>query len=245
MKPIAIFRFSPEDGPGYFASFLDRHSIPWTLFKLDEGAIWDRDLDDYAGFVFMGGPMSVNDRLPYFPALEDLIRRAIDKDLPCVGHCLGGQLMAKALGGRVTPNRVKEIGWNAVDAIDTPMANDWLGKDASSFTTFQWHGETFSIPPGATRILTSSACENQAFVIGKSLAMQCHIEMTPDMVEDWSHDWAAENADPTLPSIQTPERMLSATDANMPGLRQLADRLYARWLEGAYGKLRTTRVGRA
>lgn len=188
--------------------------------------------------------MSVNDPLPYFPALEDLIRRAIDKDLPCIGHCLGGQLMAKALGGKVTPNMVKEIGWNAVDAIDTPLADQWLGREVR-FTTFQWHGETFSIPPGAARILTSSACENQAFVIGKSLAMQCHIEMTPDMIEDWSHDWAAEKADPTLPSIQTPERMLSATDANMPRLRQLADQLYARWLEGAYGKLRTKRVGGA
>ena len=104
-------------------------------------------------------------------------------------------------------------------------------------TTFQWHGETFSIPAGAERILTSHACENQAFVIGKSLGMQCHTEMTPEMVEDWCQDWAAENADPSLPSIQTPEEMLAAMRNNIPGLNRLADRLYAKWLQGVYPHL--------
>jgi GMP synthase-like glutamine amidotransferase len=140
--------------------------------------------------------------------------------------------MAKALGGKVTANHVKEIGWNVVDAINTPDAQRWLGLNAFRFTTFQWHGETFSVPVGAARILTSAACENQAFVIGKSLAMQCHTEMTPEMIEDWSHDWAAENVDPTLPGIQTPAEMLSATSDNIPRMRRLADQLYTRWLEG-------------
>ncbi len=193
--------------------------------------------DDYAGFVFMGGPMSVNDDLPWITAIMNLIRHAVTQDQPCLGHCLGGQLMSKAVGGNVTGNRVKEIGWNKVQAIDSALARAWLGKDASSLTTFQWHGETFSIPAGAERILTSDACENQAFVIGKSLGMQCHTEMTPEMVEDWCQDWAAENADATLASIQTPEEMLAATRNNIPILNRLADRLYAKWLEGVYPQM--------
>ena len=241
MKPIAIFRFSNEDGPGYFASFLDLHSVPWMLFKLDEGITLPEAVDGFAGLVFMGGPMSVNDTavLPWLNPIVGLIRHAIEKDQPCLGHCLGGQLMAKALGGSVTTNPVKEIGWNEVRTTNSPMARTWLGEDASSLITFQWHGETFSIPVGAERILTSTACENQAFVIGKSLAMQCHTEMTPEMIKEWCEDWEDEHADAALPSVQTPGEMLRATTANMPGLNRLADRLYAKWLEGVYGAKKT------
>ena len=218
--------------------------MPWTLFKLDEGAPVPNNPDEYAGFVFMGGPMSVNDDLPWIAAIVNLIRHAIMQDQPCLGHCLGGQLMSKAMGGEVISNRVKEIGWNNVQAIDSALARAWLGKDVFTITTFQWHGETFSIPAGAERILTSDVCENQAFVIGKSLGMQCHTEMTPEMVQDWCQDWAAENADPTLASIQTPEEMLAATRNNIPGLNRLADRLYTKWLEGVYPRLAADGINR-
>jgi GMP synthase-like glutamine amidotransferase len=233
MKPIAIFRFSIEDGPGYFASFLARHTVPWQLFKIDEGeALPSSALDRYAGCVFMGGPMSVNDDLPWIMPVLELIRNAVDRDLPCLGHCLGGQLMSRALGGTVTVNHVKEIGWNEMQAVETTAARDWLGENAATLTTFQWHGETFSIPSGATRILTSKACVNQAFVLGKSLALQCHIEMTAEMVADWCGDWQKEEADPSLASIQTPSEMLAETAVNLPRLNHLADQLYTRWLEG-------------
>ena len=211
--------------------------MAWQLFKLDEGEPLPIDPQKYSGFVFMGGPMSVNDNLPWSAPTMELIRTAIERDQPCLGHCLGGQLMCKALGGKVTGNPVKEIGWNKVEAIESPVARLWLGDDASSLTTFQWHGETFSIPDGAERILTSDACLNQAFVIGNSLGMQCHIEMTAEMVVDWCQDWAAENADPALPSIQTPEEMLSATRHNIVSLNRLADRLYGKWLSGVYPQL--------
>ncbi len=189
-------------------------------------------LDDYAGLVLMGGPMSANDDLLWIPPVLDLIRDAVNRDLPCLGHCLGGQLMSRALGGTVSVNHVKEIGWNEIRAVNSPAFRDWLGAGESSATTFQWHGDTFSIPSGATRIFTSDACENQAFVLGKSLALQCHIEMTAEMVADWCQDWAGENADPTLPSIQTPAAMLAANGVNLPRLNRLAEQLYTRWLAG-------------
>jgi GMP synthase-like glutamine amidotransferase len=234
VKPIAIFRFSPEDGPGYFASFLDRHAVSWTLFNLDEGAAVPENTTDYAGLVFMGGPMSVHDSLPWIPPILQLVRNAISKDQPCLGHCLGGQLMSIALGGNVTQCKVKEIGWNKIKAIDSVVARNWLGESPRQLTTFQWHNETFSIPSGAERILTGDACTNQAFVIGKSLAMQCHTEMMPEMIEDWCQDWAMENADPMLASIQTPAAMLAAMKVNIPKLNSLADQLYSKWLEGVY-----------
>ena len=239
VKPVAIFRFSKEDGPGYFASFLDRHQVPWTLFKLDEDDLLPENGNAYTGLVFMGGPMSANDDLPWIAPILKLIRRAIDNDQPCLGHCLGGQLMSKALGGEVTRNAMKEIGWNQVLSASSPIASAWLGDDPAGLTTFQWHGETFSIPAGAERILTSAACANQAFVIGKSLAMQCHVEMTPAMIENWCADWASENADPALPSVQTPDEIRAALATNILALNQLADRLYAKWLDGVVERAST------
>lgn len=232
MKPVAIFRFSPTEGPGYFATFLDRHRLPWREFKIDAGEAVPRNLDDFAAFVFMGGPMSVNDDLPWIPPILELIRAAIKREQPCLGHCLGGQLIAKAQGGAVTKNPVKEIGWQPVRVEDSDTAQAWLPNMPRDWTTFQWHGETFTIPPGAERILTGAACTNQAYVIGNSLGMQCHVEMTPAMIESWCRDWAKENADPALPSVQRPEEMLAAMDGNLRTLHAVADTLYSKWIKG-------------
>lgn len=227
MKPIAIFRHSSGEGPGYFATFLERHGIPTQLILIDEGEAAPASCTDYAGLCFMGGPMSVNDDLPWLPPLFALIREAADKGVPVIGHCLGGQLMSKALGGAVTKNPVKEIGWGGVEAAD-PEATDWLG-DLQRFEAFHWHGETFSIPPGATRILKSAYCENQAFVMGPHLGMQCHVEMTEAMIRLWCRQWADECAAPSA-SVLTPEQMNERIDERLAAMRVAADRLYTRWI---------------
>lgn len=234
-KHVAIFRFSPGEGAGYFQTYLDQHKISWQLFQLDRGDPVPIELEQFSGFVFMGGPMSVNDPLPWIPPILDLIRQAMARGQPCLGHCLGGQLISKALGGVVTKNPVKEIGWNPVRVEDNAEARRWLGDelvDRRDFTTFQWHGETFTIPPGATRILTGDVCRNQAYVIGNSLGMQCHVEMTPQMIQTWCRDWESEHVDPNLPSIETPEEMMAEMHANLAQLNAVADRLYGTWCEG-------------
>lgn len=229
MKPIAIFRHSSGEGPGYFATFLDRHGLPWDLICIDAGVPPPPTFAGFSGLCFMGGPMSVNDDLPWLPPLFALIRGAVAAGVPVIGHCLGGQLMSKALGGRVTKNPVKEIGWGVVESAD-PLARDWLG-DIENFEAFHWHGETFSIPPGATRILKSAYCANQAFVMGPHLGMQCHVEMTEAMIRLWCRQWADECAVPSA-SVLTPEQMNERTDARLTAMRHAADRLYTRWIAG-------------
>ena len=110
MNPVAIFRHAPTEGPGYFATYLDRQAVPWRLLKLDAGEVVPADPRMFAGLVFMGGPMSVNDDLPWIAPVLRLIRDGVDADVPVLGHCLGGQLMSKALGGAVSRNPIKEIG---------------------------------------------------------------------------------------------------------------------------------------
>ena len=99
MRPIAIFRYSPSEGPGYFSDYLEARGRPWRIVRIDQGEGVPDDPRAFAGLVLMGGPMSVNDDLPWIPGTLELVRRAVDTGVPCLGHCLGGQLISKALGG--------------------------------------------------------------------------------------------------------------------------------------------------
>ena len=100
MKPVVIFRHVAIEGPGYLADFLDARHIPWQLVRIDEGDALPLSVREYSGVALMGGPMSVNDDLPWIPPLLALVREAVEADIPVLGHCLGGQLMAKAMGGK-------------------------------------------------------------------------------------------------------------------------------------------------
>jgi len=232
MKPVAIFRASPTEGPGYFATYLERHSIPWQLVRLDSGERVPRDARKYSGLVFMGGPMSVNDDLPWIAPTLELARDAVRKDVPLLGHCLGGQLISKALGGTVSAAPVKEIGWGEVRVADNEVAREWLG-DVQTFLSFHWHGESFSIPPGATRVLESPRCANQGFALGKHFAMQCHVEMTEALVRSWLGSGAEEiAASRTSPAVQEPDEITRELAPRLAALHEAANRIYERWIEG-------------
>lgn len=232
MKPVAIFRHAPTEGPGYFATVLERHNIPWQVIGVDVGEAVPRDPRAFSGFAFMGGPMSVNDDLPWLAPVLKLIADSVAGDVPVIGHCLGGQLMSKALGGAVSRNPVKEIGWGGVEVIDAPVARQWFGHALPSFISFHWHGETFSVPPGAERVLTNQYCENQAFALGKHLAMQCHIEMTPDMIASWCASGGGEISRSKSPAVQSVAAIKDKSEHGLAKLHAVADGVYARWIEG-------------
>jgi GMP synthase-like glutamine amidotransferase len=233
MKPVAIFRQAPTEGPGYFATYLTRHDVPWRVLKVDEGEDIPGNPRAFSGLVFMGGPMSVNDDLPWIAPALRLIRSAVAGDVPVLGHCLGGQLIAKALGGVVTRNPVKEIGWGRVEIVQSAAAARWFGG-MQSFDSFHWHGETFSIPPGAARMASSPWCENQAFALGPHLGMQCHVEMTPELIRAWCQDWGkeVEALARRAPSVQTPAEMTEGIEEKVRTLNAVADRVYDFWITG-------------
>jgi len=235
VKPVAIFRHAASEGPGYFATYLDRHSVPWRVLKVDVGEAIPQNPRQFSGLVFMGGPMSVNDDLPWIEPSLALIRSAVNAAIPVLGHCLGGQLIAKALGGVVTRNPVKEIGWGPVEVLDGGAA--WF-SGLASFDSFHWHGETFSVPPGATRILASPHCANQAFALGCHIGMQCHVEMTPDLIRAWCLEWGTEveSLARRVPSVQTPAQMMENVEARTRVLNGVADRVYDRWTGGLSSK---------
>ena len=129
--------------------------------------------------IVMGGPMSVNDEadFPWLALEKSFIRQTVTAGKPVLGICLGAQLIASAMGARVYPNPVKEIGWLPIQAEATS------GEDKFQFPTevevFHWHGDTFELPAGAVRLAASEACTNQAFQLGSSvLGLQFHLETT-------------------------------------------------------------------
>ena len=232
MKPIAIFRHASQEGPGYLAEFLDEQKIPWQLIAIDAGAAVPSGVDAFAGLVFMGGPMSVNDDLPWIPPVLALIRDAVAGDIPVLGHCLGGQLISRALGATVSRNPVKEIGWGEVTVADNDSARSWFGE-VRHFNAFHWHGETFSLPRDATHLLSSAYCANQAWAIGKHLALQCHVEMTDAMIVSWCEIGADEIlAGKDSPAVQSADEMQRRMAGELPRLRDIAGQLYARWVAG-------------
>lgn len=232
MKPVAILRYHRNEGPGYFGAYLDRRGVSWTLIRVDEREKVPGDPRAFSGIVCMGGPMSVNDDLPWIPHVLALLRKAVDAAVPVLGHCLGSQLMSRALGGTVSPNRVKEIGWGHVDVADNATARDWFG-DLRGFEGFHWHGETFSVPTNATRLASSAHCANQAFALGPHLAMQCHVEMTAELIRAWCQSAKQDlDAAQSSPGVQTAAEMAARLDERLAALHAVADRLYDRWLEG-------------
>ena len=232
MKPVIIFRHAAAEGPGYLATFLETQGISWQLVKIDQGEQLPLSVADYSGMVLMGGPMSVNDDLPWLPPLLNLIKEAVTLDIPVLGHCLGGQLISKALGAAVTLNAVKEIGWGEMMVSDNDVAKYWFGE-LESFNGFHWHGETFTLPANAVHLLKSAHCQNQAYAIGKHLAFQCHIEMTPEMVQNWCDLGADELQHASnSPAVQQKNEIVQNLPLHCFFLNKVASQVYTHWIKG-------------
>ncbi len=229
MKPIHIFRHIACEGPGYLGDFLDRCAIPYLVIHVDQGAPIPESPDEASALVFMGGPMSVNDPLPWIRQELALIRRAFEADIPLLGHCLGGQLISRALGAAVTANPAKEIGWFPVERVPGADSEPLLADIPDGFQAFHWHGETFSLPEGAVLLLRSEYCDHQAWAMGSALAFQCHIEMTEPMVREWASEYAHELVS-VAPSVQSAEAMGERLPERVGELQAVADSFYTRWL---------------
>jgi GMP synthase-like glutamine amidotransferase len=133
--------------------------------------------------IALGGPMSVNDEEahPWLAAEKAYLRAVIAQGAAVLGICLGAQLIAAALGSRVYPAGVKEIGWFPVEAVPAPSE---AFRFPARAPVFHWHGETFDLPPGAVHLARSPACVHQAFQIGrKVMGLQFHLETTPESAD--------------------------------------------------------------
>jgi GMP synthase-like glutamine amidotransferase len=231
VKPVLILQHQVPENAAYLTTWLNQHVVPYHIANAGAGEEFPTSIEPYSALAVMGGGMSANDPLPSNRAAEILILQAMYRDIPVIGHCLGGQLMSRALGGVITDSLQPEIGWQSIEYEDTPVVREWFGEQPTD-TVIQWHYESFSIPTGAARVATSSACPNQAWAIGPHLAMQFHIEINEAKIDSWVHEddpkWA--DARSRYDSVQDKISMLSGIPFHLSQHQATADRIYQKWL---------------
>jgi len=232
MKPVLILQHLNQDGPAYLRTWLEREHVPFEVFNSEAGQDFPQHVDAYGALAVLGGEMSANDPLPSLRRAEQLIRDAVGAGVPVLGHCLGGQLMARALGARVADSPAPEIGWHPIRIHAGEESAEWFG-DIAEALVFQWHYDAFELPAGAHSLAQSAACPHQAFALGPHLAMQFHVELDEPKLSAWAgaHDlrfvaarhWA---------TVQSAEALLEQAAQHLEAQQHLADRLYSRWLSG-------------
>lgn len=232
MKPVLILQHLTPEYPAYLATWLKKHNVPYVTFNAEIDGKFPDSIEPYSALAVMGGPMSANEPRLSNRQAEILILQAMHYDIPVIGHCLGGQLMAKALGAKVVASPKPEIGWQNISWIDDESTFEWFGDNPST-QIIHWHYESFNLPTGAKLLATTEACPNQAFSIGKHLAMQFHIEMDNDKVFVWVNDDSDEkwhNAKKTYNTVQDKDEMIEGLKY-LKDHQLVADRVYTKWLE--------------
>lgn len=190
-----VVQNSATDPPGRLGGWLSDAGVRPVVVRPYAGEPLPRDLGEYAALVVLGGPGAVYDDGPiagresWLPQLRDLLGLAVGADVPTVGICLGAQLLATALGGRVRPCAAgPEVGAGLVAKRDAATADLLFGNLPLTPDVLHWHDdEIVELPPAAVLLAASSRCEHQAFRVGRrAWGMQFHIETTDEVVREWA-----------------------------------------------------------
>jgi GMP synthase (glutamine-hydrolysing) len=193
----------------------------------------DPSIDAADLLIVLGGPFGAYETQSYpFLATEiGILERRLAKNLPTLGICLGAQLMANALGGRVFAGPVKEVGWGQVDLTAEGRKSCLLPLDEDGAKVVHWHGDTFDLPVGATRLASNVNYRNQAFAFGaQALALQFHLEADADVLEKWYIGYAQD-----LDQTSAAEFRAQTKNA-APGLGARAAKIFSAWLRQIDGE---------
>jgi GMP synthase-like glutamine amidotransferase len=230
MRVLAVQNF-PGSGLGQIETALREAGADIDLRRPYEGEALPRDATGHDAAILLGGGQNAlaDDTHPYFPALLDLARDFSARDRAVLGICLGAQLLARAFGGENRIGGATEFGWCEVVCCADAARDPLLAPAPDSFRTFQWHDDHFSLPPGAVRLASSRAAENQAFRIGRATyGFQFHFEADRVVLDQWNADYAAWLAErqPDWPSRFPREAALYGPAADALGLA-----LARRWVK--------------
>jgi GMP synthase (glutamine-hydrolysing) len=237
---LPILRHVSHESAGTLEGVLSEMEVNFRYIDLFAPECEPPDLKMVSGLVVLGGPMNVDEveRHPHLAWEVSLIKQALAAGLPVLGICLGAQLLAKALGARVYPNQVKEIGWYRINLTPHADRDSLFEGSGKQITVFHWHGDTFDLPPGAVRLAQNELCPNQAFRYGRSAyGLQFHIEMTAEMIDSWLAQPAASGEFAAVEYIDQ-ERIREQTATELPILEALADKMLGRFVRLCWEKTR-------
>ena len=217
-----ILQHEDPTPPGHVTEWLGQHDADVDVFRID---LEDRELDptEYDLIVSLGSEFAAfDDSHAFVPREARLMRRAVDADVPILGLCFGGQMLARVLGGEVYRGSQSEIGWLPVRTRDPELVSEgpW----------FQWHFDVLTAPPDAT-VVAETDLGTQAFVAGRSLGLQFHPEVTPEIMDEWvrayRHELDAEGVDP--------DALLKETNRRAEEAKRTSWRLFERYLDSIAG----------
>jgi GMP synthase-like glutamine amidotransferase len=217
LRVLIVQNEDPSPG-GLINQWLDEQGADLNVLRID---IEDRDIDprDYDLLVPLGSEFAAYDEsLPFVERSRVLLERAVEQDVPVLGVCFGGQLLAKVLGGQAFRAAESEIGWIPVRSHDPELVSEgpW----------FQWHFDGFSTPPGA-RLVAETDAGPQVFVSGRHLGVQFHPEVTPEIMEGWVRTYRHELDDEGV----DPDALLEETERRAEDNRQASRRLLRRYID--------------
>jgi len=234
---VLILKHVETEGPGLISPWLDKRGIPYRILNLDrENAL--PLVDDWSHIILMGGPMNVyeEDRYPFLKNEDLFIKESIQRGKTLLGICLGAQLIAKALGARVSKAPVKEIGWYDVSLTEEGARHPLFSDFPKTFSVFQWHGDTFEIPHSGKLLVTGSPVPHQAFCYGgNAYGLQFHLEVTGEMIHEWVETDEEELERSTLPHFSKKE-ILAQTDRKIDDYGKRGNIFLAAFFQAAGAK---------
>jgi GMP synthase (glutamine-hydrolysing) len=231
---ILVFQHVPYEPLGTLDPLLKEAGFRIRYVNFGRDPNQRPSLDKYEALIVLGGPMNAHqiDTWPNLLTEVDVIREAVDSGMSVLGICLGAQLLAKALGGRVSRNPRREIGWHDVQLTAAGRADAVISTFAATQRVFQWHEDGISLPDGADHLATSPASTVQAFRFGEhAYGFQFHLEVDASLVERWltvadNQPMLAEEA-----GRVDPEAIRRQTARRIDELQALSRRTFSRWIE--------------
>ncbi len=220
---------------GSIRDAIERRGLGTAYARAYRGEASPASLGDHRALIVMGGPMSVyeRDRYPHLTGELRLIRRTIQEGRPVLGICLGSQLIAEALGGKVSKGQAKEIGWYAVRKNPNASQDPLFAGLPGEFPAFHWHGDVFTLPPGAVPLASSERTPLQAFRYGASVyAILFHLEVTPESVEGMLRVFAQEIQQEGLSA----DALQHSAREHAASLAGLASTMFEGWMDLVQGK---------
>jgi GMP synthase-like glutamine amidotransferase len=228
MPQATCFQHIDCEGPGTLLEVLKEKRVKLDILKPFQGDPIPEHLGD--GLIVLGGPMGVyeENQFPWMTLELDAIRKCLASSRPVLGICLGSQMLAHAAGAQVFRGALPEVGWYPIEMTAQGRLDPLLMGLPGQFEAFHWHGDTFTLPPGAGRLASSHYYPNQVFKIGSnSYGFQCHLEVTGEMVKSWASIYAKELTPQGGPN--RPERIEDHLSENARSLRAIGEKVFGRF----------------
>ncbi len=226
---VLVLQHIDCEPPGLIEELLREKKVSIQFARSYLGEKYPDDFSSYSGLIVMGGPMGVYEekKYPFLKEEKKLLEKALKEEKPVLGICLGSQLLASVLGAEVKKGKQKEIGWHDLFLKEEAKKDPLFRQSPALFTALHWHGDIFSLPPGAFSLARSALTEQQAFRYGKNAyGLLFHLEVTAAMLPVWVDRFAAECQEAGVDGRE----ILSQIKQHLTPLHQIGRDVFSNWI---------------